>query len=141
MEIINRKHPGIKVIFFAVIMICLFATQVFAKYRGPDTESLAKVADVIVLVSVESVKTNPTPKAQIPKPYSLVAVHVSESLKGSIASKKITFGTSKEMEQGDYQAYQPEHSYLLFANKKGSIYYATHGRSGIFEVRNGKVHG
>lgn len=141
MQIINRKQPGMKFIFFAVIMICLFATQVSAKYQGPDTKSLAKTADVIVLARVESVKTNATSLAQIPKPYSLVVAHVTETLKGSIASKDITFGTSKGMEQGDYLAYQPGHNYLLFANKKDSIYYATHGRSGIFEVIKGKVHG
>jgi len=120
------------VLIVAIGLMCsVLAAE--AKYLGPNTRTLARTADLIALVEVKWTVPADKPEDKAQQLYSHVTVDVLETLKGDPKLKKLLIGTQKRMEEGDYGAYASERRYLVFLVKRGTLYRAAHGRSGIFE--------
>lgn len=108
-----------------------------AKQWAVDTKDLTKVADRIVLVRVTQLEDDAKP-ADSPK---RVRASVIETLKGKGDVDELTICTTRDMETGDAHIYAKGHTYLVFLNDKGDCYWATFGRSGLFEKKNDKIEG
>lgn len=131
-----RNHHLTTQLYASIIAVALaigVSSGAQCKFRPPDTGTLIRDASVVAVIRVQWIR--PVEK-QESTTYGegYVTATVLETLKGRLSSDSVVIRTEAHMETGDIAAYCPEHTYLVFLVRKGSVYRAENGRFGVFPI-------
>ena len=108
------------------------------KYHPVDTGTAIRSASVVAVIRVQWIQPG-VQQSGSGLQDAYVTATVLETYKGQLPAKTVVIKTDSRsrnptVETVDYAAYCPEHTYLVFLVRSGSVHKAVTGRFGVFPI-------
>ncbi|MHB1462712.1 MAG: hypothetical protein ACYC1M_15590 [Armatimonadota bacterium] len=128
------RHPILLYASLIIVALVIGASSgAQCRFRPSDTGVLVHDASAVAVIRAQWIR--PVEKeGSTEYGEGYVTARVLETLKGRLSSDSVVIRTDSHMETSDISAYRPEHTYLVFLFRYGSVYRAKYGRFGVFPI-------